>query len=172
MPGQAASVQRVRDEIADFRKRFDSLVLATLSPESAPEASTAPAIAGGDGEFYVFISALARHTANLRRDPRAGVLLVEPEGETENAFARRRLSYQCRAETIARDSPLFESVLARFGARFGDIVATLKSLPDFELVRLTPVAGTYVRGFGQAWRLGGPGMSDPEHINPAKERGR
>jgi len=166
------SVEHVREEVRAFRKHFASLMLATLSANNAPEASAAPMICGETGEFYIFISALAAHTGNLRRDPRAGVLLIEPENEAQNPFARRRLTCQCRAESIPRTSPAFAQVLQRFSERFGAIVATLEALPDFELVRLTPVSGTYVRGFGQAWRLGGATMDEPEHINPARDRER
>ncbi len=169
MNDDSRSVQRIREEILAFRRRFDSLVLATVSADAAPEASAAPMICGADGEFYVFVSALAAHTGNLRGNPQAGVLLIEPAEQAQNAFARRRLTYQCRAETVARDAPVFAAVLQRFAQRFGDIVETLKALPDFELVRLTPVSGTYVRGFGQAWRLGGEAMNEPEHINPARD---
>jgi putative heme iron utilization protein len=161
---------RVREQLRSFRDSFDNLVMATVSPDGLPEASAVPTVRGGGGEFYVYVSALSRHTANLAAHPQAAVLLVQPAGAAANPFARERLSYQCKATQVDRHSAAFEDVLQRFGAAFGDIVETLKNLPDFQLYRLTPVSGIYVRGFGQAWRLTGPGLAEPEHINPAAGR--
>ncbi|MCO6411725.1 MAG: pyridoxamine 5'-phosphate oxidase family protein [Thiogranum sp.] len=163
------AISRVRADMRRFRASVDNLLLATVSPDGVPEASAAPAIAGDSGEFYIYISRLARHTANLEAHPQAGVLLIEPVDAAANAFARQRLSYQCKATLVPRDTVTFNLTMQRFTERFGDIVATLRNLPDFQLVRLTPVSGTYVRGFGQAWRLTGPGLHEIEHIgSPAK----
>lgn len=165
------AISRVRADMRRFRAGFDNLVLATVSPDGVPEASAAPAIAGESGEFYIYISRLAQHTANLEAHPQAGVLLIEPPDAAPNAFARQRLSYRCKATLVPRDTAAFNLVLERFAERFGEIVATLRNLPDFQLVRLTPVSGSYVRGFGQAWRLTGPGLHEIEHISsPEKAR--
>jgi putative heme iron utilization protein len=166
MNSKEPSISRIRADMRAFRAGFDNLVLATVSPDGVPEASAAPSVAGESGEFYIYISRLSRHTANLEAHPQAGVLLIEAAEGAANAFARQRLSYQCKATLVPRDTPVFNLVLQRFSERFGDIVDTLRYLPDFQLVRLTPVAGSYVRGFGQAWRLTGPGLNNLEHLNP------
>jgi putative heme iron utilization protein len=124
-----------------FRAGFESLNLASVSDAGVPEASAAPMVLGQDGVFYIYISALARHTGNLESNPQAGVLLIEPVEAASNPFARQRLSYQCEAEAV-----------------------------DFQLFRLTPIRGAYVRGFGQAWRLSGPGLRDLEPMNAARDR--
>jgi heme iron utilization protein len=170
MGQEKISISRIRADMREFRAGFDNLMLATVSPDGIPEASAAPAVAGESGEFYIYISRLSRHTVNLEAHPQAGVLLIEPADAAPNAFARRRLSYQCRATPVPRDTATFDLVLQRFAERFGDIVDTLRNLPDFQLVRLTPVSGSYVRGFGQAWRLTGPGLHDLEHVNPKRQK--
>jgi putative heme iron utilization protein len=163
---------RVRADMFKFRAGFESLSLATVSDTGAPEASAAPMVLGQDGVFYIYISALARHTANLESNPQAGVLLIEPVAAASNPFARQRLSYRCEAAVVPPDTDGFADILQRFKEQFGEIVAVLESLPDFQLFRLTPIRGTYVRGFGQAWHLSGPGLRDLEPMNPARDRSR
>ena len=54
--------------------------------------------------FYIFTSQLAAHTANLQRSEQAGVMLIEDEAATTQIFVRRRVTFQCRASLIGRDS--------------------------------------------------------------------
>ncbi len=51
-----------------------------------------------------------------------------------------------------------------FKDRFGAIISTLRELSDFKLVRLTPDHGTFVKGFGQAYRLEGARLDKAVHI--------
>ena len=162
------SITRLHEEMNAFRTGFNSLVLATVSSEGIPDASAAPMVMGDAGEFYIYISGLSRHTSNLESNPKAGVLLIQPLEAAGNAFARERLNYQCTATTVPRDTQTFIDILQRFSRQFGSIVDTLKNLQDFHLFCLTPLSGTYVRGFGHAWRLSGPGLNDLQHINPAR----
>lgn len=143
----------VADELVAFRRQFESLVLATADDHGMPHASYAPFVRDPSGNFYVFVSALARHTAHLARG-RAEILLIEDQALTPNPFARRRLTYQCTCEAVARGSE-WDKVMTEFSHRFGHVVATLRQLPDFTLFRLTPGDGVYVKGFGQAFRIPG-----------------
>lgn len=146
-----ASLTTIADEVVSFRRQFESLVLATVDADGAPHASTAPFIRDPVGNFYVFVSALARHSANLAGG-RAEILLIEDQALTSNPFARRRLSFQCRVEPV-EPGPERDQLLVEFSHRFGNIVATLRQLPDFTLFRLVPGDGVFVKGFGQAYRI-------------------
>ncbi len=169
MSREITSQARLRADMQAFRAGFTSLFLATVSADGVPEASAVPMVMGDAGEFYIYVSALSRHTSNLESNPQAGVLLIQEEQSAANAFARERLSYQCRAAGIPRDSPRFSDIMGAFGERFGTIMQTLQNLADFRLICLTPASGTYVRGFAQAWRLSGPGLDDLQHLNPARD---
>ncbi len=168
MRKDTTSLSRLREEMRAFRAGFNSLFLATVSSTGVPEASAMPMVVGDAGEFYIYVSALSRHTSNLGSSPQAGVLLIQEEQSAPNAFARERLSYQCQVSGVERDSQRFNDIMQEFRRRFGTIVETLRNLPDFQLICLTPVSGTYVRGFAQAWRLSGPGLDELQHMNPAR----
>lgn len=132
--------------------RLDSLMLATRSEQDHAEASHAPFLFHR-GAFHIFVSALARHTGNLLTHRQAGVLLIEPEADAANPFARRRASFDCRVAEVAAENNEFAVLLDLMQQRLGSTVALLRTLPDFRLLALTPIRGQYIAGFGQAYDL-------------------
>ncbi len=144
-----------------------ALHLATVDAEGRPHASYAPFVAGDGGrDMYVFVSELSQHTGNLRATACASALLIEDEAQAAEAFARRRLVFECSAELVGREAPLWRGIVDRFEARFGEIVDTLRQLKDFVLFRLHPESGLYVKGFGQAYRIEGDDLDRIHHIAP------
>jgi putative heme iron utilization protein len=141
--------------------------LATLDPEGCAEASYAPCV-WHERDCYLFLSRLSRHCGNLQRNPRLGLMLLEDAGSAPNAFARRRIGLQGRAEVIARDDALFATGLGLFHRRFGEIMQVLESLPDFYLFRIEVESGSFVRGFGQAYALDGEQLDRLRHVDPRR----
>lgn len=156
-------------EIDDLRARSRTVIMATAGGDGLPEASYAPYAIDEAGHFYVFVSGLAQHTQNMHANPYVELLFIEPEEAAANLFARRRLVYQCRAEPIAREAPQWRARLDDLNRRAGPIVDTLRQLADFELFQLTPQSGRYVRGFGQAYRLHGQGLTKISRLGPADD---
>jgi hypothetical protein len=152
-PGPTPTIADLLAEIAALKREQASLCLATTGTDGQPEASHAPFVADDMGRLYVFVSALAAHTGNMLATPSAGALVLDPDSGGRQPFARRRLVYQCRVEEIDRDTDEFARRIDDFKARFGNVVDTLRALPDFRLLRLTPQSGRYIRGFGQAYEI-------------------
>lgn len=142
------------DELTTSRK---TLHLATLNANKQAEISVTPFIRAGI-YFYIFVSELSNHTRNLKIHPDLSIMLVEDEQDAHNAFARKRLTYQCKAREIARSDKDWENLLSRFEQEQGKTVSLLKSLPDFHLFELQALSGNYVQGFGQAYALSGEGL--------------
>jgi len=130
-----------------------SLLLSTVSVDGLPEISYAPYVRDEEGAFYIYISELARHTRNLLNKPHAAVLLIRPESESTNLFARERVVFQCRAKEIVRDDKYYDMQLDRLQEKFSEVVGLLRTLPDFHLFALTPEGGQYVVGFGRAFTI-------------------
>jgi len=152
----------------DYRALIESAEgahLATLGESAGPEASYAPC-AWHDGDCCLFLSALSSHTANLRRDPRISLMLLEAADKAVNPFARQRVSLRGRVVVVDRDTAMYGAVLAEFHRRFGEVMQLLESLPDFTLFRVVAEAGSYVRGFGQAYALDGEKLDRLRHIDP------
>lgn len=140
----------------DLRRLMDSrqtLLLATASSEGRPDISYAPFVRDSKGRFYIFISELAVHTAHLRHNPKASIMVMEPEAQSRNPFARERATFQCRAREVSPGESCSTQQLDRLQEQFGQTVALLRSLPDFHLFELSPESGRYVAGFGRAFKI-------------------
>ncbi len=145
------SLESARALAASFRDGLRTVMLATSSATGEPDASIAAAVRDDAGNLCVLLSGLAAHTRNLAARPQAGVLLAEDEGSMLQPLARRRLSLTCTAERVARDSPEFPLLMARFRTSFGATIDTVIALPDFQLFRLVPRRGRLIAGFGAAF---------------------
>jgi len=157
----------VRLEYLALREQCHGASLATIEDAQIASVSYAPLV-WLDGQGYLFLSDLAGHTRNLRSCPSVGLMLIEAEGSSANAFARRRITLQGEACMIEREAPSFAPVLAEFHRRFGQVMTVLESLPDFHLFQLQLQRGRYIRGFGQAYELSGEGLTQLAHIDPVK----
>ena len=162
---QQINLETVRSEYHKLRGQRRSLQMATIDADGLPEASYAPFV-WFENACYLFLSQLARHTQNLNVNPSLGLLLIEDESETRNQFARRRIIWQGRAEVIDRDYELFKTVMQCFRDRFGDFIDIIEPLQDFQLFKVTPKSGRFIRGFAQAFQLSGEGLIEITHINP------
>jgi putative heme iron utilization protein len=150
---QMKSGDFMRHEAREFQSAFRSVLMATVNQDGVPEASYAPYVMDDDGRYYVFVSGLARHTRDFQETGHVSLQFIENEDGATNLFARRRLTLLCDVSAIPPASPVHEEILEHFKQRFGRFVNTLRSLPDFQLFRLTPRSGLYVCGFGQAFRV-------------------
>ena len=157
----------IEDASLDFRalrQAATGVQLATINSDNLPEASYAPC-AWHEGDCYLFLSALSSHTGNLRRNPRISLLLLDP-GEAANAFARKRASLHGSVRIIDRDDAIFARIMQEFHHSFGKVMQIIEPLPDFVLFRVNLEAGSFVRGFGQAYRLHGKGLEQLSPLDP------
>lgn len=143
-----------------------SLMLGTVGEKGLPRVSYAPYVRDESGDFFVYVSHLSAHTSELIKNKIASVLLIEDESKVEQIFARVRISYLCDVVEIDRDDALYESTLACFKDRFGNVINVLGSLPDFVLLQLSPKSGRFVTGFGQAYDLTGDDLAQLAHVGP------
>ena len=148
-----ADFNRVTELYREFPDKFRSVVLSTVSADGIPQASYAPFLSDADKNIYIYVSGLSLHTTNLKQTQRASVLFIEDEAETKEIFARRRLTYECTATVLPRDTTQWQTLIERFEQRFGNVIGLMKSLPDFQLFQLQPQTGQFVIGFGAAYRV-------------------
>ena len=159
MPRQAKILTEddVLKEIQLFRQQQKTLMLASLSENKQPLASYAPFIEDNEGRFFLLLSGLAVHSANLQihqqQHSTLSVMLIEDEQAARNIFARKRLTYSCSVSIWPRDHPQWQETILALQDKLGKTIEVLSSLGDFSLYCLTPQQGNYVRGFGQAYEL-------------------
>ncbi len=148
-------VARAQEALARLVRESKTAILATANDQGEPTASYAPFVTDGEGHFYIYVSALAKHTAYLRRGQPISLLLIEDESKTRNFFARARLTWTCAIAPIDREDPFFTDRMKAFRERFGVLIDTLETMRDFELFRIRPLNGRLVLGFGSAYAVDG-----------------
>ena len=129
--------------------QFKTVLMATSTPDGEPEISYSPYVIV-ERRLYVFVSDLSLHTGNLKSNPRASLLFIENESQSENLHARRRVTFPVQAALVTRDDPRWQTVLDHMENKFGEIMAVLKSLPDFHLFEMNTASAVIVRGFADA----------------------
>jgi putative heme iron utilization protein len=117
--------------------------LATLDDTGQPFASLVTTATSAAGEPVLLLSELAVHTANLKRDARASLLLVGPGGEAGDPLAGARVSL---TGTVGRDDDA--ALRRRFLARHPEAEG-YAGFSDFAFYRFSVETGHLVAGFGR-----------------------
>lgn len=140
-------------EVESFLESFQILVMASLTPEGEPHASTAPYVRM-ENDFYILISTVAQHGRNLLANPNVSLLFAEDESQCVQPFARKRVTIEANVSEIIRDDDVCERVIDLFKLQFDpELIASLSQMGDFHLFKLSPKSGSVVMGFGKAYRL-------------------
>ncbi|MGF1448845.1 MAG: HugZ family protein [Opitutales bacterium] len=150
---------------------LQTVILGSVNADGKPDASYTPAILDHARNLYVYVSALSRHTANLRESGCVSAMIIEDESAAEQLFARRRLTFDCTVEAIERHCPEWETRLDAFEEKFGGIAKHLRGMADFDLFRLKPQSGRLVTGFGRAFDVEGEGMQNVTHVRGINGQG-
>jgi len=168
MTDQTNESKAIGEKIRQMLEQRQTCMLATLSSSKAdigfiPEASQTPFIYH-EGSLYIFISALSSHTQNLKEHARCSALVSEDEGSAKNVFALQRLSLKGCASFISQDDPSYCEMLNTMESELGNTIGLLRSLPDFSLVKISIESGTYIEGFGKAYRFNGTDFNTAEQL--------
>lgn len=147
-----------------FPSQKQSLMLSTVNLEGTPNASYTPFVMDEARNLYIYVSGLSAHTQNLHNTGKASVLLIDDESETQQIFARRRLTYDCSAQPLEPGSPECDRIADQFEARFGNIIQMFRQLADFQIFKLTPYGGRFVVGFGAAYEIDPDDLSQLIHV--------
>ena len=97
------------------------------------------------------VSELSQHTVALAQNPACALLLGDP-GTKGDPLTHARLSLQCNAVFIARNSPGFKTLLAQYLVQIPK-AKLYANFTDFLIVRFEIRAGFLNAGFGKAYQL-------------------
>lgn len=152
MARMASPIRPTDPEARDLARRLlDEATfgaLGVLHPETGvPNVSRIAISRTVDGTPMTLISDLAPHTGALRADPRASLLLGEPEDKGD-PLVHPRMTIACKAafledKAVHRDHYLAQQPKAALYFDFA----------DFHLVRFTILGASLNGGFGRAYEL-------------------
>ncbi|MEP7180706.1 MAG: pyridoxamine 5'-phosphate oxidase family protein [Betaproteobacteria bacterium] len=121
--------------------------------DGAPGLSMVPyAIHPDPFALIILVSALAAHTQDMDREPRVGLLVMDPERDDTPAHTLARVAIEATVQRLAADDARYATARAAYTARFPDMTM-LFELGDFALFALEPVAVRAVLGFASAHSL-------------------
>jgi putative heme iron utilization protein len=107
---------------------------------------------GATPAFLIHVSRLAPHTRQLLADPRASLMVMQPDVGAGDPQALSRITFQVAASVIHVDGPDYAGARAAYLARLPQ-QEYLFGFADFLLVRLAPSEARYVGGFARAFSL-------------------
>ena len=146
-------------QLSTYLEPFKSAVLGTIGENGYPFSSYAPFYYDGIS-IYIFISDIATHAKNMQLRPTASAFFIEDENQTQQIFARKRISLQCDVTRISKDNNTYEPIMEAFVAKQGETLTMLMGMADFNLYVLTPIYGEATFGFGEAYNIGGEQMNE------------
>ncbi|WP_309496711.1 pyridoxamine 5'-phosphate oxidase family protein [Sulfurovum sp.] len=146
-------------QLSSYLEPFKSAVLGTTSENGYPFSSYAPFYYDGSS-IYIFISDIATHAKNMQQRPKASAFFIEDESQTQQIFARKRISLQCDVTCISKNDDSYTSIMEAFVSKQGATLTMLMGMADFNLYILTPIYGEATFGFGEAYNIGGENMNE------------
>jgi heme iron utilization protein len=154
-----SKIEKAQAEYEKFTEEFESIIISTVNEQGIPNASYTPFVIDDAKNIYIYVSGLSTHTKNIYANPHVSILFIEDEAKTKQIFARRRLSFDCTATLLERETDQWNQIVEKFQGRFGEIIEMLRSLPDFRIFQLTPTEGRFVIGFGAAYHISGDNLN-------------
>lgn len=126
--------------------------IGVIDPETGyPSVSRILLTTIDDTTPIILASKLATHTQAILKDPRCSLLVGEP-ADKGDPLVHPRMTVQCLAEQVPRDSEEHAAVRERFLARHPKAKLYI-DFPDFGFFRLTPQSAALNGGFGRAYWL-------------------
>ena len=139
------------DAMERLLTEYKTATLATVNSSGEPQASYSPTALDEKRNFYLFVSELSEHTANLQNSDQVSLLLIEDENRSNQLFARNRLTVKGRAVPVPREGEEWETAASVYRSRFGKFFDQLAQLRDFHMFRVIPQNARLVVGFGAAY---------------------
>ncbi|MCL6587436.1 HugZ family pyridoxamine 5'-phosphate oxidase [Anoxybacillus sp. J5B_2022] len=139
-----------RERYMQFLNQCKTMVISTVDENGDPFISYAPFVIH-EGHFYIFISKISEHFRYIEDNSHISVMMLADEKESPNLFARERVRFTCTSECVGNDGQ--DAIFAKFEHIYGSALMRLLRTIDMYLFKLTPIAGRYVVGFGEAFEV-------------------
>ncbi len=145
----ASAPQDVQTKARGLMRRMAAGVLASHSvvAEGYPLGSLVPFVLTPEARCIVYVSRIAQHTMNMKRDPRVSLTVVEAAltGAEGDPQAAGRVSVLGDASALAGDA--LEAARERYETFFPDSRGH-GAVHDFEFWQIEPVRVRFIGGFG------------------------
>lgn len=157
--GNGVGKSEYLDQIAEMLLRHRWAAMATVDKSGTPAASmVAYAIDNERGVLYLHLSQLAAHTQEILHSGQLSLVISEADSGAGDPQQLARLSLNCDARVIERDSDEYASAKKCYLQRLPD-AEQLFGFSDFQLFYLNITAARFVGGFARAHSYPGETIS-------------
>ena len=133
--------------------------LAVVHDGAPAAAMTSYALAPDGAALYVHLSQMALHTRALLEEPRAALVVSEPDTGGGDPQTLRRVALSGVALALVPGTPDYEAGRDAYVSRFPGAEERF-ALADFVLFRFEPAEARWVGGFGRALRMTGAQLAE------------
>ena len=91
-------------------------------------------------------------------------MIIKDEKDSKNIWARVRMKFQAKASIISRSDTEFQKITDMISIKHGNTFNIIKEFKDFHLIKLIPLKGTIITGFGSAYNLIGVSLETKSKI--------
>ena len=134
-----------------------TIIIAVENFNDIPQIGYAPFIFK-NGSFYIFSSELSPHIKLLLKKERANFMIIQDENESKNIWTRIRIKFNGKTIRLTRENAIFNIICNDIEKKHGKTMSLIKTFADFHLIKIKPVEGVLVTGFGNAYSLKGQSL--------------
>ena len=146
-----------------FIENSKTLTISTNTNSDYPEIGYAPFIFLKN-IFYIFSSELSPHIKIILKKECGSFMVIQDEKDSKNIWSRIRMKFNGNIEVIKRTNLEFDKISNIFEERHGTTMSVIKPFTDFHLIKIKPLNGSLIVGFGKAYILDGKDLKVVEHI--------
>ena len=151
MNKEIKDIEKIKNTIISKNK---TLIIAVNNKINYPEIGYAPYIFLNKN-FYIFSSELSPHIKHLLYNKKGTFMIIEDECKAKNIWARVRIKFEAKITVVDRNENNYNKICYQIQNFHGKTLNLIKQFSDFHLIKISPIKGSIITGFGNAFILHG-----------------
>ena len=162
MSKEIKDIEKIKNTIISKNK---TLIIAVKNKINYPEIGYAPYIFLNNN-FYIFSSELSPHIKHLLYNRKGTFMIIEDECKAKNIWARVRIKFEAKITLVDRNENNYNKICNQIQNFHGKTLNLIKQFSDFHLIKISPIKGSIITGFGNAFILHGISLEVKNKIKP------
>jgi len=162
MSKEIKDIEKIKNTIISKNK---TLIIAVNNKINYPEIGYAPYIFLNNN-FYIFSSELSPHIKHLLYNKKGTFMIIEDECKAKNIWARVRIKFEAKITVVDRNENNYNKICNQIQNFHGKTLNLIKQFSDFHLIKISPIKGSIITGFGNAFILHGISLEVKNKIKP------
>ena len=162
MNKELKDIKKIKNTIINENR---TIIIAVNNIINYPEIGYAPYIFLNKC-FYIFSSELSPPIKHLLYNKKGMFMIIEDECKAKNIWARVRLKFEAQIKVVDSKQNNYNRICDQIRNVHGETFNLIKQLNDFHLIKISPIKGSIITGFGNAFILDGISLEVKNKIKP------